>query len=375
MSANGQIVRAPANYTVTSSTAPLRAGSYPAGYQIINRSVQATIWASDNSAVRDGQGIPIPGGTSITWTQDGDLFLVLGTDALTVQAGSAPVTISYTSEDYQPSPAAIAVAVLNSGQLVSARQQKLSVGSIVDGLGGVINLDVSTYQSLYLELWNSLVGTPGAGQITVSWYGTNPLNPPDFATYQQAVDTITFITGATLPVSGSAPRQAYQFPVRAPFVQIGGYGSGLNVDVIGSTAPCPLWSPRAMNPSTVGVGSPTLSGAYGSLGALLANALAVGAATPALVTPPWFGEVEVRANIVNGSTSAYCTISGLGANSNIVDRFSLKDGTDGAFTANVNIFNHKRYWNQGSELSVTVNNVSGVAANVQIQVVPVGINR
>lgn len=151
------IVQAPVNLTVGAT--PLRAGSYPGGYQIINKSLDATVWAASNPSVSDGTGTPIYPGTSLIWESSGDLWLILGTDGQSVKAGSAGVTLSYDVTGWQPNPVAIATAVLNSGVIVVDNPTPLMSISAT-GPGVTTLIDISRYQSLNMSI---ILNTPTAG--------------------------------------------------------------------------------------------------------------------------------------------------------------------------------------------------------------------
>jgi len=95
-------------------------GSYTPPYRIINNSAKATVWISDNPGMAPGQGTVLYPGTSIGWSRDGSLYLILGDDTLSTDTGEAEIILSYDINDWQPNPVAIAAAALNRQQFFPA---------------------------------------------------------------------------------------------------------------------------------------------------------------------------------------------------------------------------------------------------------------
>jgi hypothetical protein len=133
-----ETLQSPVNYSV--GTAASRAGSYAKGYQIINRSLTFAIWASSDPSVAVGGGTPIYPGTSVTWQQDGDLWLI-------AEGPNTAVTISYDVSSWQPNPIAVATAILNSGVIIVDNPVLLA-----NRISTTQTYDISRYQSVFIQV-------------------------------------------------------------------------------------------------------------------------------------------------------------------------------------------------------------------------------
>lgn len=124
--------------------APDRVSVFKPPYRVINLSVTGTIWIADNPGLRLGLGTPINPGTSLRWTRDGDLWMIADEPTNAI--------ISYDVDDWQPNPAAIAAALLNSGVIIIDNPLVLiDDDSYTSPFGGSSDpFDVSRYQSLTL---------------------------------------------------------------------------------------------------------------------------------------------------------------------------------------------------------------------------------
>lgn len=152
MASAGGNVRAPVTFQLNASS-PIRGSVAAPPYTIINLSVDSTVWIADNPGMAIRQGTPLYPGTSIKWTRPGDLWMIADV--------ACQVVVSYDVEDWQPNPAAIAAAILNSGVLIIDRPINLFNGATVD----TGNLDISRYQSLSLGISPPAAGTYGTARV------------------------------------------------------------------------------------------------------------------------------------------------------------------------------------------------------------------
>lgn len=279
MSRGSNQTRQPSNVTVFPETR--RYGSYPAGYQIINTSLTATIWAADNTSCRPGQGTPISPGTSIVWNTDGDLFLCLGNDTQSVTAGTAAVVLSYDIGGWQPDPTAIAAQVLNSGVIIVDQPVKLNdttLNYLVDPIRGPYN--VSKYNSLFVTVLNELFRD---GYLELQWYSNAGASTTDLL----AVDHISF---------ASSPNSLWQgqIPCRGPYVLARAFNTDIALNLVASNRACD------------GIQNQTPLNTGGDYGLIARNqqVLAPNSAGTQFYTPPWFGEVDIYMySYVGGTTS------------------------------------------------------------------------
>lgn len=149
-------VRVPTTFQLTSN-APIRGSVAAPPYTLVNLSTDQTAWISSNPGMAVGQGTPLYPGTSIKWTQTGDLWLI-GT-------GTMQVVVSYDVEDWQPNPAAIAAAVLNSGVIVVDNPQVIFSGTGTSSG----DLDVSRYQSIYVNMAGPAVPYAALQVANIIW--------------------------------------------------------------------------------------------------------------------------------------------------------------------------------------------------------------
>lgn len=141
-------LQAPVYYPI--GTSPTRAGRYDGPYTIINYDANAgTVWVADNAGLAPGQGTPIYPGTSLIWEKSGDLWVV-------GENNTTQIILSYDTSMWQPNPAAIAAAILNSGVLIIDDPIRIANGQVLTA-GQTIDADISKYQSLIL----SVSGRPG----------------------------------------------------------------------------------------------------------------------------------------------------------------------------------------------------------------------
>lgn len=199
-------VQTPVTYRVTDTV--LNGGSYPGGYRIINLSLKATVYASNNPGMGPGQGTVINPGTSVAWTRGGDLYLILGDDTLSTDVGYCDVTLSYDVGDWQPNPVAIASAALNRQERGS---NNISLGS------GDVLVDASLFSSIIVQHTPAASAYPEAFRI--SWYYSIAERDADTGVFWQ--DQWVY-TGD--PDSGNTPGMSLQIPLRSPYLRISGTG-------------------------------------------------------------------------------------------------------------------------------------------------------
>lgn len=266
--------RQAANVTVTSATR--RYGSYPGGYQIINTSLEATVWAADNPSCKSGFGTPISPGTSIVWSTDGELFLCLGSDTQSVAAGNADVVISYDVQNWQPNPIAIAAAILNSGVIVVDQPVVLNNTTILAG-GTRGPYDVSRYNSIALDV-ESL--TAANGYLEILWYTDASMS------FLVATDHISWATNTNSQWSG-------QIPCRSAFVFFIANGVSVGNIIVASN--------RAID----GIQNALTYSAGGDYN-LLRNEqiLAANSFGTRVYVYPWYGEVDVVSLTFGGGAAS-----------------------------------------------------------------------
>lgn len=156
------IVQAPVRYRCRRT--PTRAGVYHPPYTIINElpsppSIGAsppTVWVADNAGLLIGTGTPIYPGTSVTWTQEGELWVVAERDT--------DIIVSYDIEDWQPDPTAIAAAILTSGIVIIDDPVQLFNTTALQAITGPF--DVSRYQSLWFNATRT-AGFANTDDITI----------------------------------------------------------------------------------------------------------------------------------------------------------------------------------------------------------------
>lgn len=273
------------NCTVTRQNK--RFGSYPGGYQIINQSLYTTVWASDNPGGAPNQGTPISPGTSIVWASDGDIFLVVGNDATSVDPllgnSTALCVLTYDVQNWQPNPVAVAAAVLNSGVIVVDNP----VALIADGnkpIGYLSpTIDVSRFQSIALSIQGNAF-PPYA--VNVTFYAT-ALGTQPLATYQINSGQI-----------GTSVRHTQAFNVVGAFVvvQIVSSTGPINVSMFGSFR-------RLTTDALTYVGAPTST--YSKLYSERYPAIGAGAAGPLeQFFIPYYGVATVFIFAINGGVIA-----------------------------------------------------------------------
>jgi len=132
---------------------PIMLTEYAAGpnapLTVINTS-DDTIYVADSSSVGIGTGVPVAAGTSIPWTQPGQIWAVLDPAA----TDTAAVVITGAIAAWSPSPTAIAAAVaaelLAQGIPTVSREVTLFNANVAAG-GSTGLIDISTYASIVLE--------------------------------------------------------------------------------------------------------------------------------------------------------------------------------------------------------------------------------
>lgn len=181
--------------------------------QLVNQSLSATIWVGAGTDVATNNGTPINPGTSLQWnTINNQLFVVLGSDALSQAATDVSLLVSYDTQFWQPNPVAVATAAINSGQ-ISQDQPAYLIGSsgvtinVGAGTSGAI-IDVSKYQSVRMSLVTGAGTTSAGSQIAIAWWSTSAGNDTNFA-----VDRIQV---SSMPFSGSV----VNLPCRGAFLQV-----------------------------------------------------------------------------------------------------------------------------------------------------------
>lgn len=129
------------------------------GAQIINPATSGTIYVGTSSGVGSSNGVPVPAGASVQWTQSGQLWAVAGPDFPSGQ--TTTLIVSQCINQWTPSPEAVASAtadqLLTQGIPQVFRGQLLYSGSAAEF--PTLGMDVSQYASLNVNVTPD--GAPG----------------------------------------------------------------------------------------------------------------------------------------------------------------------------------------------------------------------
>lgn len=341
MAAHGQTQQAQ-NVTVTRNVR--RYGSYPGGYQIINTSLYSTVWASDNPSMQSGQGTPISPGTSINWTGDGDIFLIVGDDATSLNPllgnSIAAVVLTYDVQNWQPNPVAVAAAVLNSGIIIVDNPLQM-VNSVLAGTTAAF--DVSRYNSLQCIFVPFAAGGPSS--ITIQWSDTASFAGILFQ------DTISW------GVTGSIYLEEWHgtVPCRSSFFRL--VYAGTPNTITGRV----IASYRQVN--TIRQTLP--SSAFAHIGGFSVNVPGLGN-SGSLRVAPWFGLVDVH--FLNIQNNGYLDIANLGNqdNADTVEFSGIAAVVNsGAYTAGGLTWNRFTLALNGTQLRVTLVNLAAAANDMR----------
>jgi hypothetical protein len=266
----------------------IRAGSYAGPYSVINTSLTATVWIANNPSVQPGQGTSISPGTSLTWTPttNEDLYLICGVDSSSTPLGYADVIISFDTYGWQPSPVAIAAAILNSGVII-IDNPKILVQTLLTTSGSDNSpvYDVTHYNSINVILTCLQAGASG-GTVTIMWFndvsGSNGIIASDNI---QFLSTTNGYWQATIPCRGSYFQLYY-------ITNTGGTFS------VSTTITASYRQAQNIVQTTV---SGSLA-APNNLASASYPTIATNAFSPVLFVPPWFGMVNIIARF-DGSTA------------------------------------------------------------------------
>lgn len=253
--------RTPLNLAASRTQRGRLAGvNQPGGYQIYNRDLNGTIWISTSQSVSDGQGTPIAPGTTVTITTDLDIYYILGSDTQSLTVNVALFVVTYDASDLQPSPVAIALAILNSGVLV-IDQPTILLPSTALGVS-TFTYDISRYNSIYFDV----TFNPNA---TFTYQFTDSTGTVDYR-------TINVINGG---FGGGNFWQAW-VPAKGSHLKVSGNGITLTV------AASYRQTQAEFNQKVLGANN-----AITSINTTIAGA----PASATMLIPPWFGEVAIRA--------------------------------------------------------------------------------
>lgn len=318
------VVQAPLNITVTNRV--VRIQPYTPPFQIINTNLNATIWAANNPSIQPGVGTSINPGTSLEWSSPGEVFLILGNDTLSVTEGSAAVIISYDVNSWQPSPAAIAAAVINSGVLVIDKPVQLFNNGNTSDTGA---LDISRYNSILLEL-----GSNGATTFTISWEnGASNV----FQEYLYCYSPTFAIWRGALPCKGAQVQVTSNAPSSVKLV-----ASYRTVPAIQNQIPI----------------------SFNNLLANFSGSMPTGTGTANLYSLPYFGEVFVTATQTVVGTNSYLVISQDGSATFTLYPMTTTSIASGECDITVRV----PCW--GKQLAFRLFNSNAATSNYQLQVSP-----
>jgi len=338
------VLQSPVNYTVLTSAS--RAGSYDGPYQIINRSLEFAIWAAGNPSVSVGTGTVIYPGTSATWEQDGDLWLI-------PEGGTAEVTISYDVSTWQPNPIAIATAILNSGVIVVDNPVEFFANLVLTGNPTDL-FDISRYQSISVD-FNAFPNPIVTKELNVyiEWYESENLGT------LIATQLVQFIPGA------DTPKWSAQLPCIGAFVRfscVGQAGSSCLVQAVASHRSVDTMTQTIYENST-GTVSPWLY--------IRTDAINNGQNIANNYWGPWYGEIEC--------TIDFATAGPPGANS-VVSYNSWIPGAPGLLAAELidnrwlvtpfGMSMQTRFAMAGSMMQASIVNGTGVNTTFYFKVKP-----
>lgn len=265
-------IQAPVQYRVT--TSPTRAGNYPAPYTLINLSTEHTAWIANNAGLQIGQGTPLYPGTSLSWTQEGELWVV--------GSGEFDVLVSYDVVDWEPNPAAIATAILNSGMLMVDNPEVL-YDSPVFSSGTVATLDISRFQSISVNIGVTTAGAHALDEISFRFRDSD--SSSNMAVYPLNFRNVSF--------SPDVFNGAWQgtFPAIADTLEIviGNMDAAiLTFEIVGSYRPT-----DTIRQSVQPFGFAT--------DFVCAPIPQVAPSTLEYQLPPWYGEIEIDLNLIGGN--------------------------------------------------------------------------
>jgi hypothetical protein len=312
----------------------IRGGSYPAGYQIINTSLQATIWVSPNAGMSSGQGTPVYPGTSLVWNTDNNLFLILGNDAQSVAAGFADIILSYDTQNWQPNPIAIATAVINSGVLIVDSPVEIITNNIYSTAGVATVYDVSRYSSLQMYV------NPSAGTTL---------------TFEFSGDSLFLNPIRRYPIVGGSGAWRATFPVEGKYFRI--VGSGI------ANYGCQCFaSYRQVTGLKQSVPTTNL---------IVAASLSVPATNfTRISTPPWWGEVEFHCvNAVAGTWYNVLISSVLGQQTSYPNG-GANDNGGSWVNGGGGFYNQRRFAMNGHDVQVDMVNPTGAAVQMSFVIIP-----
>lgn len=261
-------LQAPVRYKV--STSPTRAGNYAGPFQIINFSANAaTVWVANNAGLQAGQGTPIYPGTSLTWEKSGELWVV-------GENNNDEIIISYDVSNWNPNPAAVAAAVLNSGILLIDQPENIYT-VFLTGPGSGTGVDISRYQSVNISI--VLLAASGVGTDVINvLFGDGGVT-----TYRVplAFNTVGHIWTATMPCYGSVIQMNITYGS-----QFGIFVAGSHRNVATARQRVDTQTPPQSN---VDLAYESFQGA--------GNGPNTFKTTYTLALPPWHGELELDVNV------------------------------------------------------------------------------
>lgn len=253
------------------STSPIRiAGTNDPPFRIINLGLEGSVWLSRNSGMLAGQGTPLHPGTSVLWTEKTELY------AIADPTYTVNITLTSDVEDWQPDPAAIAAAVLNSGVLVIDNPTLLYSDTITVGTS-TPRLDVSRYQSV-IVVAQKLV-SPASVDISLDSFMTLGGGP----TMRKG---IKWGSNSSQIVNLRLPAYLRYFGVE----HIAGGGSGVALQIVGSHRDCQEIDQQSVISIT------DIGYLLDTTGLTINNGV-----THQAFLPPWFGEIEIDVTMVAGA--------------------------------------------------------------------------
>jgi hypothetical protein len=301
--------------------------------RVINESTEITVWLSQNSGMRIGEGTPLFPGTSLLWEEDGGFYAI--------GEGIADIIVTGMVGDWQPNPIAIATSILNSGVLLVDDPQILW-NQQVTAPNFTTTFDVSRYQSMNIRVANA-GGAPG--RVTITFYITDDagLFLPTLVYELQMTATDVW--------SGHVPAMHNAMRIRALS------GGPYEVLVVSSN--------RQVAGLRQDGGSPFLASAFGQ------TVLAGAALTQDII--PWFGMVRTQVQLTSlaamGASELQQTLYDVAGGAAVV----MQRVTPGAAGGTVNQFQATLDFPMaGGSAGVVLNNTTGVNfTNVQLITTPI----
>lgn len=333
----------PITYSINDAHPTRIAGRNDPPYRVIHPGTMGTVWLSENSGMKIGQGTPLHAGTSIVWIKESEVFAI-------ADSPNQTIILSTDVEEWQPDPAAIAAAVLNSGVLVIDDPQLIFDSTrigVANSISATPNIDVSRFQSVLVELEILQLGSTGgrnAAQVSFDNDGN-----------------LDIVQSYTIQFEEVGQQWIAEVPATASSVEIVWYDdTHVHVTMLGSHRAVPKLRQRIIRTTRFSAnGEIPLNILFETDGVDIAPG-----GNKEYVLPPWHGEVEMHIRTF--------TAGGLANPPHL--QYRQRSSLDGAFkifrqvdlTAFGNNFAlNERFAIAGAALTLRLTNPGGNASNIE----------